>query len=88
MVHDVSRRGERPAFALQLDVASFFPTVHKPTLLGLLARGFSAEERRGPLFALVRAVLLHDPTRAVRRCGPAEQFARVPLHLVLMRLPL
>ncbi len=80
LVHNISRRGARRAWALQLDVASFFPTLHKPTLLELLARRFSRVEREGPLFALARTLVEHDSTHGARLRGRMELFHRVPAH--------
>ncbi|HQP37943.1 MAG TPA: RNA-directed DNA polymerase, partial [Polyangiaceae bacterium] len=80
LVHDASRRGGRRAWGLQLDIASFFPSVHKPTLVRLLGSRFSRAERGEPLFGLIRTIVEHDSTRGARRCGRLDWFDRVPLH--------
>lgn len=80
LVHDATRRGSERAWALQLDIKSFFPTVHKPTLLRLLAAKFSREERRSPLFRLLETIVTHDCTAGARRCGRLEWFDHVPPH--------
>lgn len=57
----------RPAWALKLDVASFFPSIHKPTLYGILARRLRDPELRW----LTATVLFHDPTEDfVFHAGP------------------
>ncbi len=51
--------GRRPAFALKLDVANFFPSIEKARLYEVLAR----QLRHPELLWLARRVLFHDPTR-------------------------
>jgi len=50
--------GRRPAWAIHLDVASFFPSIHKRTLFALIARRVRHPELRW----LTHAILFHDPT--------------------------
>lgn len=54
-----SANGRRPAWALKLDVASFFASIDKQTLFGILARHVADPEVRW----LTRVVLFHDPTQ-------------------------
>jgi retron-type reverse transcriptase len=54
----VTSNGRRTAWALKLDVASFFPSIDKDVLFALLARCVRHPELRW----LARAVLFHDPT--------------------------
>ncbi len=49
---------KRPAWALQLDVASFFPSIHKRTLYEILCRAIRDPELRW----LTATILFHDPT--------------------------
>jgi hypothetical protein len=56
----VSANGQRRAWALTLDVASFFPSIHKQTLYEILARRVRDPELRW----LTRIILFHDPTIA------------------------
>ena len=58
----VTANGRRPAWALKLDVASFFPSIHKHTLDEILARRINDPELRW----LTRSVLFHDPTTNYR----------------------
>ena len=51
--------GRRPAWALKLDVASFFASIHKATLYQIIARHIADPALRW----LTRTVLCHDPTR-------------------------
>lgn len=83
----------RMAFAqgahyLQLDIANFFNSIHRPTLFRLLqgrlakavrARKLPSDEAR-TLQALCRALLTTDPVANVQQRGPARLFARVPPH--------
>ncbi len=83
-----SHGGRRPAFALQLDIANCFNSIHRPTLFRLLQRRLLRAVRRQRLArgearalqAHCRALLTADPTAGVRRVGPPARFARVPPH--------
>jgi len=57
-LRQITANGRRPAWALKLDVANFFPSIHKATLSALLARHLSHPE----LLWLTRTLLFHDPT--------------------------
>ena len=81
LLRKVSANGRRRAWALQLDVASFFPSIHKQTLFELLCAGVRDPELRW----LTRVLLFHDPTsdyrfRSLRRGapGPGEPGYPVP----------
>jgi hypothetical protein len=54
----VTANGRRAAWGLKLDVASFFPSMHKETLYEIIAR----HVRHPELLWLTRALLFHDPT--------------------------
>jgi hypothetical protein len=76
----VTANGRRPAWALKLDVANFFPSIHKATLYELLARHFRHPELRW----LTRTLLFHDPTthyyfQARDARGPGSPHYPVPL---------
>ncbi|MGH7909313.1 MAG: reverse transcriptase domain-containing protein, partial [Thermodesulfobacteriota bacterium] len=58
----VTANGKRPAWALKLDVANFFPSIHKATLFDILARKITDPE----LLWLTRTLLFHDPTTNYR----------------------
>jgi hypothetical protein len=58
----VTANGRRGAFALKLDVASFFPSIHKGTLYQILAAKIHPPE----LLWLTRTLLFHDPTTNYR----------------------
>ena len=82
----LSRHGGVRVVALQMDVANFFMSLHRPTLLGLLepvARKLEAELDPVPVMGpweLCRRIVLHDPSRGGRRTGDLGLFARVPPH--------
>jgi hypothetical protein len=54
----VTANGHRPAWALTLDVADFFPSIHKETLYAIITRRIRDPELRW----LSRTLLFHDPT--------------------------
>jgi hypothetical protein len=57
-LRQVTANGRRPAWAFKLDVANFFPSIHKATLAAILASHLSHPE----LLWLTRTLLFHDPT--------------------------
>jgi hypothetical protein len=66
-LRQVTANGRRPAWALKLDVASFFPSIHKQTLYEIIARWVRDPELRW----LTRTILFHDPTADYRfKSGP------------------
>ena len=58
----VTANGQRPAWALKLDVANFFPSIHKETLFTIIGR----QIRHPELLWLTRTLLFHDPTTDYR----------------------
>jgi RNA-directed DNA polymerase len=61
--------GRRPAWAIKLDVASFFPSIDKQTLFDLLCRRVRDPELRW----LIEVILFHDPTADYRfKAGPGR----------------
>jgi|GEM_PF-1344370 len=75
--------GRRPVWALKLDVASFFPSIHKTTLFDILCRRVRDPELRW----LTATILFHDPTLDYSfRAGPSNAAAPdSPLYPVPMR---
>lgn len=75
-------------YALQLDIANFFNSIHRPTLFRLVqARLQRAVRRQGlardeacALQTHVRALLSADPSAGVRRKGSPRLFEQVPPH--------
>ena len=66
----VTANGRRPAWALRLDVASFFPSIRKRTLYDLLAARVRHPEARW----LTEVVLFHDRRRP--RWAPRRRLVR------------
>jgi len=58
----VTANGRRRAWALKLDIASFFPSIHKRTLCDLIARRVRHPEMQW----LTETILFHDPTTNYR----------------------
>lgn len=61
-LRQITVNGRRPAWALKLDVASFFPSIHKATLFEIIARRI----RHPEILWLTRTFLFHDPTTNYR----------------------
>jgi RNA-directed DNA polymerase len=77
----LTANGRRPAWALKLDIASFFPSIDKQTLYAIIARRVRDPE----LCRLTRTILFHDPTVAYhfkpgphRTPGPASGRYPIP----------
>jgi retron-type reverse transcriptase len=84
----VTANGKRSAWALKLDVASFFPSIHKAKLFEIIAQRIKDPE----LLWLTRTVLFHDPTTDYRHRQGAvvlvvRQEAARHSHAVATRLP-
>ena len=82
-LRQVTANGRRPAWALKLDVANFFPSIHKATLYEILERHI----RRPELRWLTHTLLFHDPTTNYRfqsrtpgGPGPGSPHYPVPPH--------
>jgi retron-type reverse transcriptase len=58
-LRQATANGRRRAYSLHLDVASFFPSIHKQTLFALLVRAVPHPELRW----LAQVLLFHDPTQ-------------------------
>jgi RNA-directed DNA polymerase len=80
--------GAQPAFALQLDIANFFNSIHRPTLFRLVQARLQRDVRAARvdtaeangLQTLCRVLLEADPTLDVRQRGPQARRALVPAH--------
>ncbi len=70
-LRSATANGRRSAWALKLDVASFFPSIHKPTLDAIIARHIRDPEIRW----LTRVLLFHDPTADYHFRGTARGIA-------------
>jgi retron-type reverse transcriptase len=82
-LRQATANGHRPAWALKLDVANFFPSIHKATLFRIIARQTTNPE----LVWLTRILLFHDPTtnyhfqsRKRHAYGPGTPYYPVPRH--------
>jgi RNA-directed DNA polymerase len=63
----ITANGRRPAWAIKLDVASFFPSIDKHTLFAIIAQRVRDPELRW----LTEVILFHDPTGDYRfKPGP------------------
>jgi len=71
-----SQGGYKPVFCLQLDIASFFVTIHRPTLASLITQDI----RHSTLRWLTELTYLHDPRDLCRIDSPKEKMAQIPPH--------
>jgi RNA-directed DNA polymerase len=87
-MRQASAGASQEAFVLQLDIANFFNSIHRPTLFRLLQHRLARALRGGTLDAAeatalqdhCRALLSADPTVGVRRRGSPKVFDQVPPH--------
>jgi hypothetical protein len=69
-VRKISRGGKLPVFVLQLDLAAFFVSIHRPTLKDLFLKDLNP--RAEQLRWLIETYMNHDPRQNVRMlCTPA-----------------
>ncbi len=73
-VKSLSRGGRLQVWALQLDIASFFVTIHRPTLRELLRKDI----RHSKLLELIDIIYSHDNRIGAIRRGPSALFALIP----------
>jgi len=82
-VRSATQNWSRPTFYLKMDVANFFVSIHKPTLLELLLAKIPE-----PFWAdLTERVLMHDPRTNFEVRGNRALLDRVPLHKRLTEQP-
>lgn len=75
-VREISRGGRTPIWVLQLDLAQFFVTIHRPTLCKLM-------EKHAPFPAmksLIRLIYLHDGRVGARIKNPRSHRELIPEH--------
>jgi len=72
----LSRHGGQRVFALSIDVANFFMSLHRPTLLALM----EPKVKHLPAWETIRRVVLNNPGASARRVGRLHLFAQVPRH--------
>ncbi|MEI6790387.1 MAG: reverse transcriptase/maturase family protein [Myxococcaceae bacterium] len=78
-MRQVTRNGKVRAYALHLDVKSFFFSIHKPTLLNILEakKCFAGND---DLRRLTQTVINHNVALDSVRRGSDKQFDRIPMH--------
>lgn len=87
-LRSASGNGTHAAFTLQLDIANFFNSIHRPTLYRLLLARLTRDVRQQRIDAGVaralaahcRALLSADPVADVHQRGSRARFASVPPH--------
>ncbi len=78
-----TRKWSRPAYFLKADVANFFNSIDRETLVGLVEHHVNEEWLR----KLIRQTALHDPRPGAVYRSPASLFAQVPRHKSLLHAP-
>lgn len=79
----VTRNWTRPAFVLKADVASFFTSIDRITLLGIIEKHVHEEW----LLKLIYQVTLHDPRQNAIFRSTEKLFDLVPRHKSLLYAP-
>ena len=76
-VRRISQGGHHTVYALQLDIASFFVSIHRPTLKNLFLKSVNPKEKT--LIWLINAFMDHDPR--------IKAYIQSPPHLQKLILP-
>lgn len=79
-MRQITRNNQVRAYALQLDVKAFFPSIHKQTLLSLLDSKRALIPNAEAVLKLARIVVEQDPSQSARKLGNRSRFNRVPGH--------
>lgn len=79
----LTQNWQRPAFYLKCDIANFFVSIDKPTLL----RCFQWRIRDAGWLELATTILLHDPRVDVVIQSSAAELALIPPHKSLFNAP-
>ncbi|MBF0367624.1 MAG: hypothetical protein HQK50_18765 [Oligoflexia bacterium] len=73
-VREISQGGNKPVWALQLDIEKFFVSINRPILCNLLSRHCHHPK----LNTLVQAIYSHDARQGVKRIGNPSLFKLIP----------
>ena len=79
----ITHNWTRPAYCLKADVANFFNSIDRQTVINLAERHVPEQWLR----TLIRQVTLHDPRTDFVMRSPRSLFARVPRHKSLLHAP-
>jgi RNA-directed DNA polymerase len=79
----ITRNWTRPAFFVKADVANFFNSIDRETIVRLAER----HVHENWLLDLIRQAARHDPRPGAVMRSPAALFARVPRHKSLLHAP-
>lgn len=79
----ITRNWTRPAFVLKADIASFFTSINRHTVLAQVEARVPEEWLR----RLIRQAVLHDPRDGAIFRSSAALFDQVPRHKSLLRAP-
>lgn len=82
-MRSLGRGGKKTAWFLQLDVRSFFMTIDKAILFGIIERHVKDEE----VLALTRTLIQHDCTKSYVFRGNRKLLDLVPGHKTLFQTP-
>jgi len=76
----ITRNGKIKAYGLKMDIKSFFPSIHKATLLELLKPKCKQLEHGADVYKLAEVIVNHDPVKCARPRGNRQDFNKVPKH--------
>ncbi len=75
-IRRISQGGKLPVYVLQLDLAAFFVSIHRPTLKNLFLKGLNPRAKQ--LQWLIETYMNHDPRKDVRMLCTEERHAAIP----------
>ncbi|MEI6806469.1 MAG: reverse transcriptase/maturase family protein [Myxococcaceae bacterium] len=79
-MREVSRQGHIKAYALQIDIKAFFPSMHKKTLMELLESKRQLIANAREVLNLARIIIEQDMSASALRLGNPQRFHHVPSH--------
>lgn len=84
-MREITRQGQIKAYALQLDIKAFFPSIQKEILFNFIKSRESSFLFRKKIIDLTKMVINHDMANSARRIGNPALFKLVPQHKRLGR---
>lgn len=79
-MRNISRNGQIKAYGLKMDIKSFFPSIHKETLLGLIQAKCKKLNNGDNIFELAKIIVNNDPVKNAKPLGSKATFNKVPPH--------
>lgn len=83
----ITNNQTRDACYLQLDIHSFFTSIDKEALYGILAKHLTKNRNSSHLLWLAQLIIFNDPTHNSKIKGNAKLLAQIPTHKSLFHTP-